>query len=225
MAGLRKKVTSSPGMDRYVCPVSKRKRPITSGTAFNEKEEERMKSLSKLMKIVVVMLVSVLAVAFLSGCGSSPDKFAGHWIGYGTTGYRNVDCIYDITIEKNGNGYLVNYSKAYWGLDPTSKTPGFTFGRPNYKYEWTQDKQDNLSATAKDDTLAIQGEGMPFFTYIEKDKTLQFAFRNDERMGVQERIALHPAEENEVQDFKDKAKTKLQQKIDPNTADISFTDQ
>lgn len=184
-----------------------------------------MKSLSKLMKLVVVMLVSVFAVAFLSGCGSSPDKFSGHWIGYGDSEYSSTEGVYDITIEKNGNGYLVNYSRAYWRLDPTSKKKGYTLGRPDYKYKWKEIKQDNLSAVVNEDTLAIQGEGMPFFTYIEKDKTLQFAFRNGARMGIQERIVLHPAKENEVQEFKDKTKTELQQKIDHNTADISFTDQ
>ena len=189
-----------------------------------------MKSLSKLMKLVVVMLVSVIAVAFLSGCGSSPDKFAGHWIGYGEAGYQKTERIYDVTIEKNGdgNGYLVDISINYWRLSPASYTPFRGVGRGNrynYKYEWEGTKENKITATAKDNILTMQGPGNPFFTYLEKDNTLQFTYTNDAKMGEQERIVLHPAGENEAQEFKDKKKTELQQKIDPNTADISFTDQ
>lgn len=186
-----------------------------------------MKSLSKLMKLVVVMMVSIFTVAFLSGCGSTPDKFAGHWIGYGTADYPLTDCIYDVNIEKNGNGqgYLVNVSKSYWQTLPTSNWAHFKGRLKQYKYKWEEHKEDNITAVSKDNILTMQGPGSPFFTYLEKDNTLQFTFNNQEKMGAQERIVLHPATENEAQEFKDKKKAELQQKIDPNTAEISFTDQ
>lgn len=182
-------------------------------------------TIQKFLKTLALMLVGVLTLALLGGCGNS-EKFAGHWIGYGKNGYPSTDCIYDITIQKNGdkNGYLVNYSNAYWKLSPSSHTPGFSIGRYNYKYEWNNYKEDNIAAIAddKNNKLTMQGPGSPYFTYIEKDKTLQLTYSTD--MGEQVKIVLHPAKDNESQEFKDKTKDDLQKKIDPNTSDVSFTE-
>lgn len=185
-----------------------------------------MKSLSKLMKIVVVMMVSIFAVAFLSGCGSTPDKFAGHWIGYGPKGQDTSEYIYDATIEKNGdgNGYLVNLSIAYWDLSP-SETGINVGGIHKYKYKWKDKKEKNVTAVANENILTMQGPGSPFFTYIEKDNTLQFTYRNSAKMGAQERIVLHPAGENEAQEFKDKEKSKLKEKLGAEASDDLFIDE
>lgn len=69
-------------------------------------------TLSKFFKSLAVILAGVLMMAFLGGCGNS-EKFAGHWIGYGKDGYpKETDCIYDVTIEKNGKDISSIWMKA-----------------------------------------------------------------------------------------------------------------
>lgn len=178
-------------------------------------------TIRKFCKTLAVVLTGVLMMAFLGGCGSS-DKFAGHWIGYGKTGYPEADCIYDITIEKNGdkNSYLVNITEAHWKTYSTS----FVVGKDTYKSEWKVDTNNNITAIAKDDKLTMQGPGSPFFTYIDKDKSLQLSFVNEWKMGQQEQINLQPAKENELQDFKDKMKAELQKKFEEQKSQVTFKD-
>lgn len=53
-----------------------------------------MNVFSRFMKLAVVVAVTVLAMAVLSGCGSS-DKFAGEWTGSGRYKQTDFDCFYD----------------------------------------------------------------------------------------------------------------------------------
>lgn len=164
-----------------------------------------MKNMHKIGRLLAVCLIAVLAVVALGGCGQS-EKFAGHWIGYGKTGiYGNKDMAYDITIEKNGKGYIINETDNYW--DDLDTTNTFFKNSPKkVQMKWVTKKNENLVGTVKDNNLAINGSNW-FFTYKENDGTLQLTLESF-NMG-RETIQLHKAKDGELDEFKNKGKEEL----------------
>lgn len=110
-----------------------------------------MSSLSKFMKWAVLAAVSIFVVAFIGGCGNT-EHFAGEWIGYGKTGFpKEMDCVYDVKIEKTDNGYTVSLDRSNWELKDIPD-PGLIdsiVNDDNQQYEWTTMKEMNLKATEK----------------------------------------------------------------------------
>lgn len=172
-------------------------------------------TIRKFCKGLAVILTGVLMMAFLGGCGSS-EKFAGHWIGYGKDGYpKETDCIYDVTIEKNGKGYIVNMDESRWKLE---QAPGSTWkdvmNNTNEQYVWTTKKNDNLAASAKENTLSTTTESPIRLTYMEKDDTLQLVYSDSLHMQPI-KVTLHKAKDGETDEFKNKSKDDLTKAMDP----------
>lgn len=137
----------------------------------------------KTIKFLVMMILLICAMV-ISGCGG--DKFVGTW-------YTEVNGeIQQLSIEKNGDGYLLNYqntnsresknmiNKAEYDADHKQLAE---FGSVNQnrveaiydvKYEWKTTKGPSFTASAKDGKLFVDGLGaFGVFAYIEKDGTLQ----------------------------------------------------
>lgn len=132
----------------------------------------------------LTMIILLIGANIIAGCGG--DKFVGTW-------YTEVNGeIQQLSIEKNGDGYLMNYqntnskesktmiNKAEYDADHKTLAE---FGSVNknrveaiydVKYEWKTTKGQSFTASAKDGKLFVDGYG-PFgvFAYVEKDDTLQ----------------------------------------------------
>lgn len=172
-------------------------------------------TIQKFLKTLALMLVGVLTLALLGGCGSS-EKFAGHWIGYGKDGYPiETDCIYDVTIEKNGKGYIVNVDESRWRLE---QAPGSTWEDAmkdrNMQYVWKTKKKDNMTASVKENTLSTADQIPIRITYMEKDGTLLLTYEDDHHMQPI-KITLQKAKDGDVENFKNKSKDDLTKEMNP----------
>ena len=176
-----------------------------------------MSSLSKFMKWAVLAAVSVFVVAFIGGCGNT-EHFAGEWIGYGKTGFpKEMDCVYDVKIEKTDNGYTVSLDRSNWELKDIPD-PGLIdsiVNDDNQQYEWTTMKEMNLKATEKDNALTTTTENPLTFTYVEKDGTLELSFKDYSHQDGQVTVQLHKAEKGEVEDFKKRSKEDILKAMTP----------
>ncbi|WP_287046144.1 hypothetical protein [Megasphaera sp.] len=192
-----------------------------------------MKKTHGILKCLAVLMISVIAMALLGGCGS--DKFEGHWIGTTQDAGWNgkLERLYDITIEKNGKGYLVKETDYYWNVNvetplttTTSYNPWADFDKDSKPQKeaapqkprkvtltWETGKTNSVSANAKNNDLVISQGGLSAdttLTYIEKDDTLQFNFESF-NMGA-EHVKLHKAKDGELDEWKNKVKEELQNK-------------
>ena len=178
-----------------------------------------MSSLSKFMKLVVFAAVSIFVVAFISGCINTKSvDYSGQWVGYGKTGFpKEMDCVYDVNIEKTGDGYTVSLERSNWELKDIPE-PGLidsSVNQDNQQYEWTTMKEMNLKATEKDNTLTTTTENPLTFTYQEKDGVLELSFKDYSHQNEQVTVQLHKAVKGEVEDFKNRSKEDLIKSMTP----------
>lgn len=202
-----------------------------------------MKKVHHMLKFVTVLMISLLAIAMLGGCGN--DKFVGHWIGTAKDAgiYGQFERLYDITIEKNGKGYLVKETDYYWDADVETSilvsdayNPWADFDKDHKQKKdntpkkprkvtltWNTNKTDNLSASVKNNDLVISNGGLGAdvtFTYIEKDDSLQFNFSSF-NMGA-EHVQLHKAKDGELEEWKNKVKEELQNKYSSSEYELTI---
>lgn len=146
-----------------------------------------------------------MCLVLISGCGGSQSDFAGRWIGKGIYhGFNQTpECIYDVTIEKNGsdNNYLVSITQ---GWSEKKVDVDLMTNQRHITAKWAEKKHEKLVGTVKDKNLYIQVSDptMPvFLTRIDKDGTLQLTIGSDV-------ISLHKAKDGEVDELKKELEAK-----------------
>lgn len=171
-----------------------------------------MNVFSRFMKLAVVVAVTVLAMAVLSGCGSS-DKFAGEWTGSGRYKQTDFDCFYDLKIEKdgNGNGYTIDQTRSYWNAKES-------ISGSSASYSW-QNKTEKLTANLQNNTLEISGSDKASLTYNEEKEELQYKTGDSI-------ITLQKSKDaaGDLDSFKNRQKEELIDKLNKLGRNFSFTD-
>lgn len=121
--------------------------------------------MKKIKALKMILLVFCLAV-FVSGCGT--DKYIGNWVGIERPN-DPTSPIMQISIEKNGNNYLVKMTEGrYHGTKLSLLENG------DREFTWQTQEVRNKSAVLKNDKLYIDG-AVDTFTFIEKDNTLLYS--------------------------------------------------
>ena len=141
--------------------------------------------MNKTLRVLVAVVMMAAAIA-LTGCGS--DKYVGKWIN--TDGF-----VKELTIEKNGDNYLVTPAiYRYYGektvlnqaeidankLNIFDMKPSYKKITPicDFKYTWVKSEMPKVPAVMVNKQLTIKGNTNIFFvagmpvTYIEKESTL-----------------------------------------------------
>lgn len=151
--------------------------------------------MKNLLKMVVCSLIAVTVLVF-AGCGLG-DKYVGTWVGYdendfwGSGGYL----VSEITIEKNGKGYLIKENKQHY-VENKVMTNEKEYNRYmntnwweilaehkeqpkpvkpiyHYTYIWQIIPVETVSAVQENNKLVVDGTmGLDYFTAVEKDGTL-----------------------------------------------------
>lgn len=147
----------------------------------------------------------LLCLVLISGCGGSQSDFTGRWIGKGIYhGFNQTpECVYDVTIEKNGSGnnYLVSITQ---GWSDKKVDVDLMTNQRHITAKWSEKKHEKLVGTVKDKNLYIQVSDptMPvFLTRIDKDGTLQLTIGSDV-------ISLHKAQDGELDAMKKELEAK-----------------
>lgn len=170
-------------------------------------------TIRKFMKTLALMLVGVLTLALLGGCGGTSEKFAGTWVGSGRYNQTDFDCFYTLQIDKNGKGYTINETRSYW--DEKSYP-----GEPVH-YTWTDKKTPQVIGNVKDNSIRFTPPGMMensfMVTFIEKDGTLQYNTGDAT-------ITLHKTKDvsGELAKFKDSQKEDFTAKLNKIGRKFSF---
>lgn len=137
-----------------------------------------MKTILKLS----LLMIALVALVITSGCGK--NNFEGTWIGY-----DGDKTMYRLTVQENGDSYLIRedaytYKPSKDYPTPAGYFPSFIRNENKSKnvtfdinFVLTKQKADLTNATAqlnKDKDQLIVGKGLGNVHFIEKDSTLLF---------------------------------------------------
>lgn len=118
----------------------------------------------------VLLLVSCLIFASLiSGCSDEGEKYIGNWVGIAYPNDLAHSPVYQISIEKNGDNYLIK--SKYSNYDEYNK---------DNQLVWQDDPGSTKTATLKDGKLVVDGTmGADTIVLNEKDGTLLYPAAGD----------------------------------------------
>lgn len=122
---------------------------------------------------IISILLLVLFVSFLTfGCGVNKDKFEGTWSGIVENSahffreQESWNSVVRVKIEKNGeSSYLIN-------MDTLEIRASIGDKNEDVVAHWVHSVKKTYTATAKDNTLKVNGPDQFTYVFIEKDKTL-----------------------------------------------------
>lgn len=167
--------------------------------------------MKKLMKAVLISVLTVLSVIVLSGCGSSTNNYQGTWMRTDTK-----DSIRTLVIEKNGNNYTVQSYSYLYDLGRPHLINN-AIGNQTRIYDFSpvfkKIAGDKENAVSEKDSLVIEGPSRKTISYVEKDGSILYDGKS--YIKVKDEKQLAEAKER----IKEDAKKSMKEMISKNMAE------